>query len=462
MSKNNVYREFLERYYDDPVGFCRHVLQVVPQEWQAQLLDQFARGTRRCSIAAGHGVGKSAVTSWAMLWFLLTRYPIKLVATSPTQSQLFDVLAAEVKRWITELPEALRELLVVKSERIELASSPTEAFLSFKVSRKDTPDAMQGIHSATTFLCVDEAAGVDEAVYEAAYGSMTSANAYICLIGNPTRSSGYFFDTHHKNKNSWYTQRVSCLDSPLVSPAFTQEMKDKYGTESNQWRTRVLGMFPLIDDDTVIPRGYVEDAVNRRVKVPVGYPPLWGLDVGRMGADKSVLVERVGRKVTKIWSWEKLDLMTLADRVDQLYQEAETKPLDISVDAIGVGAGCLDRLVQLGLPAYGINVGEAPARADTYANKRAELWFTLRDWLNGEVELPDHHQLVEDLVAPRFEYRPNGTLGLERKEVTAKRLRKSPDFADALCLTFASNYCDESGNIKPSKKHLRKRAGVVA
>ena len=164
MKKTNVYREFLERYYDDPVGFVANVLNVKPQAWQADLLNQFARGTRRCSIAAGHGVGKSAVTSWAMLWMLLTRYPIKLVATSPTQSQLFDVLSAEVKRWIKELPPALNELLIVKAERIELSASPTEAFLSFKVSRKDTPDAMQGVHSDTTFLCVDEAAGVDEAV----------------------------------------------------------------------------------------------------------------------------------------------------------------------------------------------------------------------------------------------------------------------------------------------------------
>ena len=462
MKKTNVYREFLERYYDDPVGFVTNVLNVQPQAWQAELLNQFARGTRRCSIAAGHGVGKSAVTSWAMLWMLLTRYPIKLVATSPTQSQLFDVLSAEVKRWIKELPPALNELLIVKAERIELSASPTEAFLSFKVSRKDTPDAMQGVHSDTTFLCVDEAAGVDEAVYEAAYGSMTSANAYICLIGNPTRSTGYFWETHHTNKNTWFTMNVSCLDSPMVSPDFIEEMKNKYGIESNQYRTRVRGLWPTIDSDTCIPRGLVEDAVSRRVKVPQDYPSLWGLDVGRMGADKSVLIERVGRKVTQIWSWEKLDLMTLADRVDQLYQDSEKRPLDISVDAVGIGAGCLDRLVQLGLPARAINVGESPARTDTYANKRAELWFTLRDWLNGEVELPDHHQLVEDLVAPRFNYRPNGTLGLERKEETAKRLRKSPDFADALTLTFASNHCDSVGMIKPARKQFRRRAGVVA
>jgi phage terminase large subunit len=462
MSTGNVYREFLERYYDDPNGFVINVLKVTPQPWQSQLLDQFARGTRRCSCAAGHGVGKSAVTSWAMLWFLLTRYPIKLVATSPTQSQLFDVLAAEVKRWITELPEALRELLVVKSERIELAASPTEAFLSFKVSRKDQPDAMQGIHSATTFLCVDEAAGVDEAVYEAAYGSMTSANAYICLIGNPTRSTGYFFDTHHVNKGTWYTMNVSCLDSPMVSPDFITEMRDKYGKESNQWRTRVLGLWPTVDDDTVIPRGLVEDAVSRRVKVPHDYPTIWGLDVARMGADKSVLVERQGRKVTKIQSWEKLDLMTLADRVDHLYQDAEQQPIEICCDNIGLGAGVVDRLRQLGVPAIGINVSETPSKADTYANKRAELWFTCREWLGGEVELPDHQQLVEDLVAPRFEYKPNGTLGLERKEVTAKRLRKSPDFADALCLTFASPMLDSSGYIRNKRKPERRNAGVVA
>ena len=85
MSQSNAYKEFLDRYYDDPVDFCINLLKVEPIEWQANLLRELAKGTRRISAKSGHGCGKSAVTSWSMLWMLLTRYPIKIVATSPTQ-----------------------------------------------------------------------------------------------------------------------------------------------------------------------------------------------------------------------------------------------------------------------------------------------------------------------------------------------------------------------------------------
>lgn len=423
-------------------------------------MQEIARGARKASCATGHGCGKSSMTSWMIIHALLTKWPIKIVVTAPTQGQLFDALGSEVKRWIKELPPSLQELLTIKSERIELTSSPTEAFCVFKVSRADQPEALQGVHADHVLLICDEASGVPDQVFEAAYGSMSAESATIILLGNPLRSQGYFYDTHHKLKNSWYTKQVSCLDSPLVSPDFVEEMREKYGENSNQWRCRVEGKFPLVDEDLLIPRELVVAATNRVIQLPAKTPVIWGLDVARLGADASVLVERQSRKVTKIHSWRKLDLMALSARVAQLYDEAEEKPTDICCDQIGLGSGVLDRLRQLGLPARGVNVSEAASMSEIYFNLRSELWFKVRDWLKGDVSIPNNPQLIEDLCAPKYVYRPNGTLGLEKKEETVKRLGSSPDFADALTMTFASRSLDAAGNYVIRRREKR-RVGVV-
>ena len=135
----NPYVAFVKKFRNDPVSFVKGVFNVEPDPWQEQLLNAIVDKNRRISIRSGHGVGKSTAASWAMLWYLLTRYPVKIVVTAPTSSQLFDALFAEVKRWINEAPVAVRDLLEVKSDRVSLRAAPSEAFISCRTSRAETP-----------------------------------------------------------------------------------------------------------------------------------------------------------------------------------------------------------------------------------------------------------------------------------------------------------------------------------
>jgi hypothetical protein len=262
---NNPFIEFIKKYRGDPVAFVKEVLGTEPDVWQEEFLRAVAAGNRKISIRSGHGVGKSTSGSWAMLWFMLTRYPVKVVVTAPTSAQLYDALFAELKRWVKELPEPIQLLLDVKQERIELKASPTEAFISARTSRAEQPEALQGIHADNVMLVADEASGVPEQVFEAAAGSMSGHNAVTILFGNPVRSSGFFFDTHNRLKDEWWTKRVSCIDSKRVSDEYVSEMKSRYGEESNAFRIRVLGEFPRSDDDTVIPMELLESAKQRDV-----------------------------------------------------------------------------------------------------------------------------------------------------------------------------------------------------
>jgi hypothetical protein len=466
-NSENPYFAFVKRYHAAPVAFVEEVLGVTPDPWQRRLLELLAAGERKISVRSGHGTGKSTVASWAMLWFMLTRVPVKVVVTAPTASQLFDALFGECRRWAKLLPPAVAELLEIKSDRIELKASPEEAFISARTSRAEQPDALQGIHAEYVLLVVDEAPGVSEAVFESAGGSMSGHNATTLLLGNPTRTQGYFYDTFHRLSGEWENLHVSCLDSPRVSEDYIAEMSSRYGEGSNAYRVRVLGEFPVADDDTLIGLELAQSAVDRDVVQNPGAPVLWGLDVARFGADSSALCKRQANVVVApVKTWKGLDLMALTGAVMHEWESTDhrDRPVEILVDSIGLGAGVVDRLRELKLPARGINVGESPAFKGQYMNLRAELWGKAKAWLEArDCKLPRDERLVNELSSPRYSFMSNGKLRLEGKDDMKRRGLASPDVADAFVLTFASEAATGGGVYAPTWQKAVKRQirGVV-
>jgi len=462
---SNFMEEFVAVYGNDPVLFVEEMLGAQPFDYQAEFLRALL-DERKMSVKSGHGTGKSTTASWAMLWFMLLRYPCKVVVTAPTSSQLFDAMFAELKRWINELPKELQQLLNVKSDRVELVSAPAEAFISCRTARAETPEALAGVHSDHVLLIVDEASGVPEQVYEAAAGSMSGHNATTLMLSNPTRSSGTFFESHNRMANSWWTRTWSCKDSPLVSHEFVDEMELRYGPESNAYRVRVLGEFPLSDDNTIIPYHLVEAAQTRDVVVSDEATVVWGLDVARFGSDATALCKRQGPIVTELRSWRGLDLMQTTGRIVAEYEALapSKRPAEILVDSIGVGSGVVDRLQELGLPVRGVNVAESPSMGDTYMNLRSELWFKCKAWLEDRsCKLPKDDQLIAELTAIRYSFTSSGKMKAESKDEMRKRGLGSPDLADALCLTMASDAATAlSGAFKTWRGELKRNLLGIA
>ena len=460
---SNPLEEFVREYRDDPVKFVKEVLGATPLPYQAEFLQAIADGERKMSVRSGHGTGKSTSASWAMLWYVLLRFPNKVVVTAPTSGQLFDALFAELKRWINELPDQLKPMLTVKSDRVELAAAPSEAFISARTSRAETPEALAGVHSENVLLVVDEASGVPEKVFEAAAGSMSGHAATTILLSNPTRSSGTFFESQTRLSGSYWTRRWSCVDSPLVSEEFVDEMRLRYGEESNAFRIRVLGEFPLADDDTIIPFHLVEAATQRDIELDEDAQTVWGLDVARFGSDKTVLAKRQGNVITEVNGWQGLDLMQTVGRVKAEYDglPRHLRPREIMVDVIGMGGGVVDRLRELNVPVRGINVAESPSMGDTYTNLRAELWFKMRGWLEQRgAKLPKNEQLIAELTSIRYSFASSGKMKAEGKDDMRKRGLSSPDYADAVCLTLASDAATALGGKastwgKPLRRNLK-------
>lgn len=468
-STENPFIKLMRRYHSDPVAFAREVIGIEPDEWQVELLDAVAAPkVRRISVRSGHGVGKSTGVAMAAIWHVLMRVPSKTVVTAPTSAQLFDACFAEMKSVAKRLKPPFNNLLEIKSDRIELKSHPESTFISCRTSRSETPEALAGVHSENVLLLADEASGIPEAVFEAASGSMSGEHATTVLTGNPTRNTGFFYDTHTRLKDDWYTMHVSCVDSPRVADDFVEDMKRRYGEDSPAYHVRVLGNFPPSEEDTVIPVALIEHAMNNEIKIHEETSSVWGLDVARQGGDSSVLCKRQGPVVHPLTVWRNLDLMQLTGAVKADYDATppSKRPMEIIVDSNGFGAGVLDRLRELGLPARGLNVSERAMAKDTYLNMRAELWFKCKAWLEGmDVSLPRDDGLYGELAAPRYMFTSSGKMQVESKEAMKKRGVRSPDKADALCLALAGDFTTmaygSSGSASWSKPLKRGIRGVV-
>ena len=442
-----AYASFIEVYEKDPEGFVEDVLGVKTiQPWQRQVMRAVATGKRRISIRAGHGVGKSAVCSWILIWFFVTRFPQKSVLTAPTASQLFDALFSEVKKWVGSLPQPVRDTMEVFSDRIVHLKAPERSFMTAKTASKEKPEAMSGVHEENVLLICDEASAIPEEVYENGSGSMSGANACTILISNPTRNSGLFFRTHHDLKAHWHTMHVSCVGNPLVTPDFINQIANTYGPDSNRYRVRVLGEFATAEDDVLIAAELVDAAMIRDVFHNVADPLKYGLDVARFGDDRSVLVKRQGNVVLEIKSWHGNDLMETTGRVAA--EARIDKPTEICVDSIGMGGGVADRLRELKFNVRDVNVSESSAMNPEAAKLRDELWLSARDWFKTRaVKIPKNDDLRQELCSPTYTYLSNGKTKVEAKAEMKKRGLRSPDLADALCLTFAGEAAVVGGRV---------------
>lgn len=433
----NPFSVAIERYGRAPAGFVREVLGVEPDGWQLEALRALARGHTRIAIRSGHGVGKTALAAWSMVWFANTRAPFKIAVTAPTAPQLFDALWPELVKWFNLLPKDWRRLWDITSDHITLRGDQ-ECFITARTSRSDTPEAMAGLHSQHVLLVADEASGIDEAVYEAAGGSMSSPGAITLLIGNPTRSTGFFWRCHMMERDRWFTMRVSSADSPRVSKSFVEELEHRYGLDSNAYRVRVFGEFPSADADTLISASLVDSAMLRDVALDLSFSEIWGCDIARFGNDASVLIKRRGKVVTEMpRAWRQADTMQLAGAIKSEWDSQVQKPSLICVDVIGIGAGVVDRLHEQDLPVLGVNVSESPSTTGRFARLRDELWVRCKEWLETRsVRLPRHDQLRDDLAMPRYSFLSDGRLQVESKSQMRARRLPSCDYADALCMTF--------------------------
>ena len=430
----------LEEWYDDPDKFDRDVWPDAPPEtWQTRASGLIVANDN-VAIRSGHGVGKSAWLARRIIWWGMTRNPWKVGCTAPSSSTMFDALWSELAKWHAKMPEGLRSQFEWKAERFEWVKAPAVSYAVAKTARRETPEALAGLHSENMLFVIDEASGVDEIIFETARGAMSTLGAKTVMTGNPTRLSGYFFDAWHKNREYWATMKVASHESTRCNLAELEKWKQEYGEDSNFYRVRALGEFPTAEDDVIIPLHMVESAVGRDVK-QIDSEEIWGLDVSRAGVDLCALAKRRGNIVPEpIKVWRSDDAMVSVGKVVNEYREAQAQrkaPLQICVDSIGLGGPVADRLSELGLPVMCINVSESHSSNDRYLRMRDEMWERARDWFyKRDCAIPRDDPFIGEISLVKWKPSSNGKMKVITKAEMKKEMNKSPDRSEAFCFTF--------------------------
>jgi hypothetical protein len=434
-----------------------------PRDWQRELLAELGRRLRDghelghllpilMARASGHGVGKSTFAAWVILWGLSTMPNARVVVTANTDSQLRTKTWPEVTKWLR---------LMINSDWFKATAT---AVFSAQAERErlwradaipwseENTEAFAGLHNKgrRVILIFDEASAIADRIWEVSEGALTDEDTEIIWLafGNPTRNTGRFRECFGRLRHRWDHGHI---DSRLVEGTnkaqLLQWVRD-YGEDSDFVRVRVRGVFPHAGSMQFISSGLVEAAASADRNVPWirDEPLIMGVDVARFGDDASVIRFRQGRDARKI-SPIKLhgaDTMELAARIAD---ESDLHRIDaIFIDGGGVGGGVVDRCRQMGLKVtevqFGAKSDRAPVGQDRsigYANKRAEIWGAMRDWLSGGA-IDNDPELIADLTGVEYGYvlrDGRDAIRLERKEDMKRRGLASPDNGDALAVTFA-------------------------
>lgn len=263
-----------------------------------------------------------------------------------------------------------------------------------------------------------------------------------CIIGGTPKGKNLFFDLFKngmEDKPNWKSWQFSTYENPFISREEIDELIREM--PENIVRQEIYGEFLDIAEEVLIPYDLVRGCMDREIPKERSPIEVWGLDVGR-SRDKSVIAKRNGYWVYEVKDVKiDKDLMELVSWVNGEYKHAKVKPIAIFVDVSGMGWGVYDRMMQLGLPVFPADGGNKSMR-EKVKNKRAEMYLNLLDAMNKELKLPDDKRILRELSYVPFKYDSHGNILLWKKEKIKEELGYSPDFADAIALTYYEEVYD--------------------
>jgi hypothetical protein len=424
-----------------------------PEEWQKDILLEVKRGLSfdkavRVAIASGRGIGKSTLLCWLNWWALSTFEDTRLVITANTEPQLATKTWPELMKWHRLF---IGSQLWRPTARSIVSRDPNHPDWRIDLIpwSENNPEAFRGLHNygkrfGYTF---DEASGIAESIWEAVETSLTDKNTQklFFAFSNPNKTKSRFAECFTRFRHRWVTRNIDSRSVRLANQEEIAEWIEDWGLESDYIKINVLGQFPAIDSESFIPWSLASEAVEREIERESGVLVL-GVDPARFGDDATVIYPRKGRDAITI-APEVYYGLSVPDVAHKVLAAAHRYSASfIFVDEGGLGGGVVDILREMGTPVYGVDFGSKPdgilvQRGLKFANKRAEIWGALRDWLKvGSIpeKVPAvKASLIEELTGPQYAMNLREEIQLESKKDMRRRGVASPNVADALALTFA-------------------------
>jgi hypothetical protein len=478
--------------------FVRDVLKARLDKEQQDIISsvQFNKMT---AVASGTARGKDFVSACACLCFFYLTPKFnkngklventKVAMTAPTGRQVMNIMVPEVRR-------LLRNAAVLPGRLVsgDIRTAYEEWFLTGFKADDSATEAWSGFHAANTMFAVTEASGISELVFNAIEGNL-QGNSRMLIVFNPNVTTGYAAramksDRFHRfrlnslnaenvvNKKvsipgqvdyDWVKDKVSSWTTLIADDEFNEgegDFKWENGLyrPNDLFRVKVLGMFPKVAEDVLIPYEWIELA-NRNYETYISENPfnnaneVLGVDVAGMGRDKSVICHRFGRYVERFRTHQSAGKADHMHIVGMCATHLKNKKTSAFIDTIGEGAGVYSRLLEMGYDnavsckfSEGANGFSDITEVYTFANMRAYLYWCVRDWLDPKNKnnpcLPPDEELLEEATEIKWKFQSNGSIIIEEKKEIVKRLKRSTDKFDALANTFYPNNTNSSQNLK--------------
>lgn len=428
-----------------------------PDPWQLDILNAIKDGLMnineaiQLATASGHGIGKSALVAWIILWGFTTAPDTRGVVTANTEAQLKTKTWSELGKWFNLF--IAREHFTLTATSL-LSKDPTRERTwrldMIPWSEKNT-EAFAGLHNKgkRILLIMDEASAIPDVIWETAEGALTDSETEIiwAVFGNPTRNAGRFKECFAGGLHAkfWNHRQIDSRTVAITNKKRLQAWIETYGDDSDFVRIRVLGQFPRQGLMEFFSSADWDEATTREVTTSITDPLALGVDVARFGANNSCIFARKGRDARTIPSklYNGLDTVGLATAV--FASNTELQADGLMIDGGGVGGGVVDNLRNMHLHVYEVQFGGKDdtggatwgTQGERYANKRAAMYGALRYWLKGGA-LPPSSELKKAAMAIKYTFNKKDEILLESKEdIMADNPDISLDELDALVLTFA-------------------------
>ena len=434
------------RSSDGIVAFVHDILHAEPKPYQEEILHDFVKYKRE-AVRGPHGIGKTGVAAWIVLWGVsVFDDDTKVITTASAWRQLKFFLWPEIRKWSAGADWERLGMTIRRNKELLDLQIKLDGVEAFAVASNDH-NLIEGAHASHLIYVFDEAKAIPDATWDAAEGAFSTGDCYALAISTPGDTNGRFYKIHKRERGyeDWHTRHVT-LDEAIKAGRVTREWADQrktqWGEKTAVYQNRVLGEFAASGEDSVIPLAHVE-AANERWHELDGQgegEESWGVDVARYGTNKTAIAHLVGRVIEKIDYHIKQSTTETTGHV-QIAVKHDTAAR-ICVDANGVGAGVFDQLREQGYEnAIGINVGEGTPMTDVtgelkFINLRSAIWWMIRDALDPDgddpIALPPDDLLTGDLTTPKWTATSRGQIKVESKDDINKRLGHSTDAADAV------------------------------
>lgn len=446
-----------------------------PVEWQKDKLGghiwsiqrrimESVRDNRRTACYSCHRIGKSRIASVIAFWWLDTHKPGEALVVTSAHSNVQVKMA--LWREMARVHEAGKfpGRMNQAEYYIPIGLDGREEMVAFGRKPQDgDTTAFQGTYSKYILFIMDESCYVPQSLWDGAETLISNEHSRILAIGNPDDPNTEFARICAPG-SGWNSIQVGYMDTPnftgedvpdevksmLIGPTWVEEKRRKWGEGSMLFESKVLGQFPTSSSEGLIPIQWIK-AAQERTLIPTG-PVELGVDVGG-GHDQNVIACRRGSVVRLFKGDQSPDTMATLSKV--LNQIESTGASKAKVDSIGIGKGVVDRAHEMSLDQsikrespdlfrragliVGIDVREKAEDSEHFVNRRAELYWQVRDrFESGDIDIdPDDDELSNQLVNLRMK-RSAGRVQIEEKDEMKKRLNgKSPDELESLMLSLA-------------------------